>query len=277
LRPSTTYTKSILSFWLAIDSQITSCYRGYLTDSIELTVGGFSDTRAAARLAEPAQSFKIVWGSDDGSNPAARTIRRMEVATSNADQPKPVGPDLQSPALAGREAWSLHLDRVQTLCGDFPQPGFFEIMGRMSQRGDTSSTLDERDCEAAVEPGFIHASGTSIAEETKENLARAADLSSACQIIGQVAPTQAGAGEDATDVAEIDRQPETAQPCDHGLNPLGSAGAERCHAVEKGPVVIANEMPEDVKLTSTVLARELNTSDKLDTPPRGLGARHREC
>jgi hypothetical protein len=201
----------------------------------------------------------------------------MEVATSNADQPKPVGPDLQSPALAGREAWSLHLDCVQTLCGDFPQPGFPEIMGRMSQRGDTSSSLDERDCEAAVEPGFIHAGGTSIAEETKENLARTADLSSACQIIGQVAPTQAGAGEDATDVAEIDRQPETAQPCDHGLNPLGSASAERCHAVEKSRVVIANEMSEHVKFTSAVLARKLNASDKLDTPPRGLGTRHGEC
>ena len=124
---------------------------------------------------------------------------------------------------------------------------------------------------------LLHARRASVPEETNKDLACTAYLSRTCEIIGQVAPTQARAGEDATNGVKIDRESQPAQPCRHGLDPLSSTGAERCHAFEKSRVVFTNKMPEDVIFTSVVLARKLNSGDELDTPPSRLGPRHREC
>ena len=150
----------------------------------------------------------------------------MEVAAGNADKSKLISPESKSPALAIGKARSVYLDRVQSLIGDLSEYDFSEIMGRMGQRGDSSSSLDQSDCQTAIQPRLVHARRATVPEETSEGLARTAHLSSPCKVIGKVAPTQAGAGEDATNCVKIDRKPQAVQPCGHGLDPLGSASAK---------------------------------------------------
>ena len=55
-----------------------------------------------------------------------------------------------------------------------------------------------------VEPRFIDACRAPVSKVTRENLARTGYLAGPRQVIGQMAPSQAGAREDAPNSVQID-------------------------------------------------------------------------
>ncbi len=128
----------------------------------------------------------------------------MEIAASDANQPKSVSPRTDPLALTVREARTVDFNGPQTLVGEHLELELPEIMGRMCERGNTAGSLDQNNRVAAIEPRFIHAGGATIPEVTCEHLARTGHLARPCQVIGQMAPTQAGAGKDAPNRVQID-------------------------------------------------------------------------
>jgi hypothetical protein len=66
------------------------------------------------------------------------------------------------------------------------------------------------------------------------------------------------------------------QSGNHRLDSLVSTGAERCHRLQERQVIIADEMPQDVKLSTVLHTRELDPRDQLNAPPHGLGSGHRQ-
>ena len=108
------------------------------------------------KLTGLAKSFQVIVGRGDGADPAAGAVGGVKVAAGDANQSKPVGPGANPLALAGREAWAVDLDGMQTLVGECLKLGFPEIMGWMCQCGHAAGSSDQGNrparCRAAVCP-----------------------------------------------------------------------------------------------------------------------------
>ena len=83
---------------------------------------------------------------------------------------------------------------LQTLISERVELRFPKIMGRMGQCGNAAGSLDQGNRLAAIEPRLLHAGRASIAKISGEDLACTGHLARSRQVIGQMAPAQAGAG-----------------------------------------------------------------------------------
>jgi hypothetical protein len=128
----------------------------------------------------------------------------VEVAATDANQPKSVGPGTDSLAFAVREAWSVDLDGIQTLVDKRVELGLPEIMRWMGQCGNAAGSLDQNNRLAAIKPSFVHTGQAPIPEVPGEDLTCAGHLARSCQVIGQMAPTQGCAWEVTPDCVQID-------------------------------------------------------------------------
>ena len=191
-------------------------------------------------------------------------------------EPKPVGPGTNPPALAVREAWAVDLDGPQTLIDERLEPriaGDHAVDAPMRRRRRPRGS---RQSPGRFEPRLVNAGRASIAQVSCEDLAHTGHLARSRQVIGQMAPAQAGAGKTRRTASRSIESPAFAV-VHHCLDSLGSTGAERTplHCRERR-VIVADEMPQDVDLTAIVLAGQLDPGDQFNTPPHRLGPGHRQ-
>jgi hypothetical protein len=232
--------------------------------------------RRLAGIRQRTKSFQVVSRCSDSTDPAARAVCGVEVTTGDTNQSKSIGPGTDSLAFAGRKAWSVNFDGIQTLVDKCVQLGLPEVMGWMGQCGNAAGLLDQNDCLAAIKPMFVHAGRTSIPQITCEDVACTGHLMRPRQVVRQMAPTQACAWEDTPHCAQIDQEPERSQSRDHRLDPLASTRAKLCHCLQELLVIVSDKMPQNMKLTTVLFARKLDPRDEFNAPPQSLESGHRQ-
>ena len=104
-----------------------------------------------------------------------------------------------------------------------------------------------------------------------ERLTTIRHLAGSGQPVRQVPSSDRGARQGATDRDEVNRQAERSQTIDHPMNAMLTSDSNRGAGRNEFRLVIANEIAEDVKLTTFVLGGQLDPADEFHAQPKCLG------
>ena len=112
--------------------------------------------------------------------------------------------------------------------------------------------LDQGNGTAGFEAKFVDGSRAAVAEVKLERLTQAHHLAGSGQEFGNVAAAQNSAWERSPESLFFNRKAEGFELRDDFEEAFGPAGAEECHGLEQRGVRIADEVSQDVQLTTFV-------------------------
>ena len=190
----------------------------------------------------------------------------MEVAAGNANKSELSGQCTKSLAFPVREAGAVDLDGAQTLIGKRLKLRLPEIMGRMRQRGHAAGSLDQGDRPLTVEPRFINASGASVSQKPREDLARTGDLAGSRQVVGQMTPSQDARGKTRRTASRSIESPSIRRRSTMASNRRARPVRSDAMASQKRRVVVADEIPQDVNL-AIIIAGQVSSTPVINSMP----------
>ncbi len=144
----------------------------------------------------------------------------------------------------------------------------------MGERRNSTGRVNQGDGPRGLEPRFVHAGGLTFAQVPEERLAPASYLTGAGQKLRDVSPAQNRSRKRPLESSFINGKPQFHESRDHLAHPVGSAVAQKLHGLDQSRIVISDKVPQDVKLTTFVFARQLDAVDQLDAPPGSLRTRN---